>query len=63
MPQWRADEEIYFSAIRITYYILRPKRKEQENTTKMHAARFKMSPLHSAFKDNKVKKNGLMGHA
>jgi hypothetical protein len=31
------------------YYILRPKRKEQENTTKMHARRFKFSPLHSAF--------------
>ena len=45
------------------YYILRSKRKEQENTTKMHARRFKISPLHSALYGNKVKKNGLMGHA
>ena len=30
------------------YDILRPKRKEQENATKMHTRRFKISPLHSA---------------
>jgi hypothetical protein len=49
MPQWSVDGKIYLSAIRIKCIkYLDQKERNKKNTTKMHARRFKFSPLQSA---------------
>jgi len=64
MPQWRADEDIYFSAIKIkciTYLDRKERNKKIQQKCMQDASNFPLFTQH--FTDNKVKKNGLMGHA
>jgi hypothetical protein len=64
MPQRRADEEIYFWAIRtncITYLDRKERNNKMQQKCIQDASKFLLFTQH--YTDNKVKKNGLMGHA
>jgi len=64
MSQWRADEEIYFSAVRIkciTYLDRNESNKKIQQKCMQDASKFLLFTQH--YTDKNVKKNELMGHA
>jgi len=64
MPKRRADEEIYFSAIRIkciTYLDRKERNKKIQQKCMQEASTFLLLTQH--YTDNKFKKNELIGHA